>query len=75
MTLIQEENANDNSAEDRQYFKWCTGGEVHAIMAEEDSESGKKVVYLSDIQEVFRGEFLIKNGIMVVLPLKDKSRT
>ncbi|GJJ78376.1 hypothetical protein EMPS_10735 [Entomortierella parvispora] len=73
MTLIQEENIT-NDLDDCQYFEWSAGGDVHGILAEMDPDSGKKVVYLSDIQEVFRGEFFIKNGIMVVPSLKDKSR-
>ncbi|KAG0048020.1 hypothetical protein BGZ83_006964 [Gryganskiella cystojenkinii] len=58
----------------KQLFQWGNDSETHAIQVEFDPESGKDVVFLDDIQEVFVGKVFIKHGNDIVLYLKDSHR-
>lgn len=81
MTAIPETKASENDQEQEaqqediyQDFQWGFGGKIVAIQVEDDPDSGKKVVFLEEIQSVFSGEFYILRGNMVVSHLKDKFR-
>ncbi|GJJ78377.1 hypothetical protein EMPS_10736 [Entomortierella parvispora] len=64
-----------DTAEDlQQLFRWQAGGDLNAVQAEFDPETGKNVVFLQDIQIAYPGTFFIKDDIKVVPYLKDKSR-
>ncbi|KAG0047837.1 hypothetical protein BGZ83_007194 [Gryganskiella cystojenkinii] len=70
MTILQEME-DPGSQELYQKFQWSPDGAIAAIQVESDPKSGKKVVFLEEIQNVFPGKIYIKNGIMVVSHLKD----
>ncbi|GJJ71776.1 hypothetical protein EMPS_04133 [Entomortierella parvispora] len=66
---------NSGDAEDfHQLFQW-PGGDVKAVQAEFDPETGKNVVFFQDIlPPSYQGNVYIQDDMKIVRCLKDKSR-